>query len=868
MLTSPKRLESPRRTTTPSPRRLRNIMVDAKNKDDRKIRKSRREADEQESSRRQRNSKSRERVDPNIAKGEELKVVVGFKRGRSPARSKCKDDKDIGKDSTTRSARSSHTHTTRSSSASLSSRGGPPSQAPSSPCSSILSSTRGLSHGSLRKKARETLHRHNLNNNYSDLSEESRGSDADSTTKTSKKHKRRNSTGAMESIKEQKRDKLKQQRQRNGDSSKRTNSTESQEQPSCLLSPTKTKKKKRSKSLSHGTEEHKSSSRTPRTTVDDQGKVRRVSEKTVNGDSDGDDAAAASRASSKRSKSIQRTPKSTKSNKSVSSKIPTSSKVSGTGSPRSGKKKKATSSTAAAAMTPKKKGDKKPAPAKVLSVLPAPPLTTEEKGRPPNCVVWPSLTSRPPQESQISFRNDDRNPDITTALDARNTVLNAGEASGLLLSPLTPSLKRRPVISPLPRSTRPPSFSSQISDKSMWVQNDLVVDLRPVKEGERQKLIDVLQDELMFAKKEKVTVLGDAIKTKRELRDVRLELQKSQTERRELRSTVLGHSKLLKEREAKIVNLEKVVETQLDKVEGLEDEVVRANNEIFDLEMRLSQAGLLDGCAAMESGLQQRIEERLERKERELEMREKELRKDHRRILLGDGQPSQNRDQIELEQANKRLEVALNNVKEDAKSILLAKEDEIQELRIQVDGLSVSSGKENKKLQLQLKSEHSRATCEMQRMKDTIAILKLEIQRLKKELASQDRGDATALQNKLDSCKAQYKVMESKFEGAQRRNVILEDDIEHWKQLNCSLEDEVAEWKTEAASWKVKAERASRPAEDNDILSMSSEHRPSALLSMTRKWAESITSMNTSTHSTRSGMSNREETISRATFHH
>jgi hypothetical protein len=296
-------------------------------------------------------------------------------------------------------------------------------------------------------------------------------------------------------------------------------------------------------------------------------------------------------------------------------------------------------------------------------------------------------------------------------------------------------------------------WASPFSTKQ-HLQTNIVVPLTPVhssKPDNVQMEVDALLDEILLLKKDRATGMEEAVKAKRELREVKLELQKCQTERGELKSEVREQDELRRKKECKIAVLEKAVESQLDKVDELEEELRRAHDEILSLESRISQLEDKEGIVSIDQDgrvlpqQQGRLERRLEQKEKDLESREQQLKADRKQILYGTS-PSQEMEKLRRE-------------KEAANHLMKTKDEEIESL--------------------------------------------------KRLLKGRESGNMSELRNNLDTAKVETDLMKSKLEGAQRRNQILEEDIDHWKSVNCNLEDELAEMKAQAAMWKAKYEAES-----------------------------------------------------------
>lgn len=337
---------------------------------------------------------------------------------------------------------------------------------------------------------------------------------------------------------------------------------------------------------------------------------------------------------------------------------------------------------------------------------------------------------------------------------------------------------------------------------------------------------------------------SEAAKLRKELREEKLELQRSQTERRELRAELRERDLIIDESDRKIKALEKAVESQLDKVDDLEEELRRANEEIFDLEEKLGDMGqVLASSSAVETNAlqkekdfgdkrQERMERRLVEREKELEAREKKLRED-REALAKQTQPQREIDQ--LEQDNRMLLKALNRERAEAADKVKEKDEELKKLRQELklakmkSYSQISNGttneniskllQDNVNLQQCLDEEKEKAAAALKEKDDRIASLESELKMFSASGESNGVGGTDAATRELEILKADLIVMRSKLEGAQRRNQLLEDDIDHWKSVNCNLEDELAEWKAQVANWRAKHEDVVQPEDDGSYVS-------------------------------------------------
>ena len=323
-------------------------------------------------------------------------------------------------------------------------------------------------------------------------------------------------------------------------------------------------------------------------------------------------------------------------------------------------------------------------------------------------------------------------------------------------------------------------------------------------DDEQQRLVD----RIALLQTENDNAQAEVSKLRKELRDVKLESQRSQTERRELRADLREREFVIKESDMRIEALEKAVETQLDKIEDMEEELRRANEEIFMLEDKLNRMeddfvdGGGDGVKKerdLAEQRQQRLERRLEEKEKELAEREDALREE-RRLLLKDDKAGRSVEQ--LEQDNRMLLKAMNREKTDAEDKLKEKDAEIEALKTEFrrSGMNGSTP----------------LTGSGGDSDDQVALMEKEIKRLKEELDGLESGEVDKVKRELQAAKNEVQAMKSKYEGAQRRNLILEDEIDHWKSVNCNLEDELAEQKVQVAQWREKYESVVDVVDDDE----------------------------------------------------
>jgi hypothetical protein len=334
--------------------------------------------------------------------------------------------------------------------------------------------------------------------------------------------------------------------------------------------------------------------------------------------------------------------------------------------------------------------------------------------------------------------------------------------------------------------------------------------------GELEKEKEQLTGKIEEMNLENDTSQAEMSKLRKELREVKLESQRSHTERRELRADLREREFVIKESDMRVEALEKAVESQLDKMEEMEDELRRANEEVFILEEKLAhmEAVLAESAAVEGGGAKKEAAmalNRQQRLERRLEEKEKELAerenalKEERGLLLEDGKSSRTVDQ--LEQDNRMLLKAMNREKAEAEEKLQEKDAELTALKTELQRTDLNGDGED--------SAAGGGSGSLLRKKDDqTSFLESELERLKKELQDRDLGDFDEIKRELQAAQNEGQAMKSKYEGAQRRNLILEDEIDHWKSVNCNLEDDLAEQKFQANNWRVKYEDVVETDED------------------------------------------------------
>ena len=277
--------------------------------------------------------------------------------------------------------------------------------------------------------------------------------------------------------------------------------------------------------------------------------------------------------------------------------------------------------------------------------------------------------------------------------------------------------------------------------------------------------------------------------------------------------------KKLKQKDHQIEVLEKAVESQLDKVDELEEELRKVYEDVFVLEGRIADlTGLQQdsegGGSEIQTNSQRRLTELKSKKEENLESRSQHLKEETDRILSA----TQPRDVNDLQKENETLRKALQKKKDGAELIVVAKDQKIHDL---------SEDYPNREDSRTDESLRDRFSSQMDKSEE-ISSMRLEIQRLKEALRDQ---------KSLETSDDEVQVMKARWEGAQRRNLILEEDIEHWKNVNCSLEEELDETKAQGAMWKAKYLTAACAANASSSIGRGSGSgmRSAADISMMRK---------------------------------
>ena len=339
---------------------------------------------------------------------------------------------------------------------------------------------------------------------------------------------------------------------------------------------------------------------------------------------------------------------------------------------------------------------------------------------------------------------------------------------------------------------------------------------------------ELLEEAIVYLKEQQDRARKDAAKAQAELVKVKMDFQKLQGERRELRAELKDCDVIIQERDRKILALEKAVESQLDKVDMLEDDLRKSNDEIYEMEGRmldleekvsLAAATLPDGSTPdgdnVQRDLNQQREARIEKRQKELDEQVQKMKLERERL---DAMKSKN--ESDLMDLHEREIEAMKHVHDELLDKIQEKDEAIEEMQRKLEvawDLSSHGGGAQKSASQNGKSSPSDGEKD-----ETISALNEEISRLKQDLDAVKTGEYGHLRREIEAKTSEAQVMKSQFEGAQRRYMVLEEDIDHWKGLNCTLEDEVQAYKTEANEWKQKYEQLQR---ENEVLGGSAHAR-------------------------------------------
>jgi hypothetical protein len=362
------------------------------------------------------------------------------------------------------------------------------------------------------------------------------------------------------------------------------------------------------------------------------------------------------------------------------------------------------------------------------------------------------------------------------------------------------------------------------------------------------KNISQLKSQVETFKEQRQAANVELSRSRTELISVKLEYQKVQTQRRGLRAELRESEALVVDKDRKIAALEKAIESQLDKAEELEEQLKKAQDEIYQWQDKilLLEAQIMRGVKGRSCSNGDRAEEknvqldeqrhaRLEKRQQELDeqlqqiKRERShlegLRRDNDSQRLGDGH---------LQQVE-----SLKQIQAETAITLIQKEGAIQELQrklevawhLNMEGMISSADTTDTDTPFseeKLLEEKRQLSATLEKKDETIAYMQLELNRLKEGLAgSACSGDFASLEREVGARKAEAQAAKSKYQGAQKRNMLLEDDIDHWKSVNCNLEDDVQAVKAEASEWKAKYEQMQKQAGVSDSGSPGSERRAS-----------------------------------------
>lgn len=317
--------------------------------------------------------------------------------------------------------------------------------------------------------------------------------------------------------------------------------------------------------------------------------------------------------------------------------------------------------------------------------------------------------------------------------------------------------------------------------------------------------------------------------------------------------------KLLDASDQKIQKFEKTINAQFAKVEELEEELRKANEESFLLEDKLQHmenklAESLQHRDEKPADREREFDEKRQaRLERRLEEKNKELQKlrEGRNHLLNTLVPKDELDQLErdkkmlldvlnrekalglelMKEATSEIDDLKNKLKQVRRKSSVTKPSSIrsnsmrsfqrESMRsIQSIGEETVSEllQENDELHEQLELEKSRSSAILQKKDDTIDFMQLEIKKLRKQL---DSKGVSKSKREIERSRSEDTFAKTQIEGLKQRNRILEEDVQHWKSVSCDLEDDLAAWKSQAAQLKdaVDADAVSVDTEESSNVS-------------------------------------------------
>ena len=305
--------------------------------------------------------------------------------------------------------------------------------------------------------------------------------------------------------------------------------------------------------------------------------------------------------------------------------------------------------------------------------------------------------------------------------------------------------------------------------------------------------------------------------------------------------------------------MKKTINAQFAKVEELEEELRKANEESFLLEDKLQHmenklAESLQHRDEKPADREREFDEKRQaRLERRLEEKNKELQKlrEGRNHLLNTLVPKDELDQLErdkkmlldvlnrekalglelMKEATSEIDDLKNKLKQVRRKSSVTKPSSIrsnsmrsfqrESMRsIQSIGEETVSEllQENDELHEQLELEKSRSSAILQKKDDTIDFMQLEIKKLRKQL---DTKGVSKSKREIERSRSEDTFAKTQIEGLKQRNRILEEDVQHWKSVSCDLEDDLAAWKSQAAQLKdaVDADAVSVDTEESSNVS-------------------------------------------------
>jgi hypothetical protein len=280
----------------------------------------------------------------------------------------------------------------------------------------------------------------------------------------------------------------------------------------------------------------------------------------------------------------------------------------------------------------------------------------------------------------------------------------------------------------------------------------------------------------------------EASNSRTELISVKLEFQKAQHQRRGLRAELVESEAIVQDKDRKITALEKAVESQIDRVEELEEQLKKANDEIYHWQDKIlhleaqnlhMDEGSRSNHRAEEKNIQldEQRHARLEKRRKELDEQLQEIQQERSHLEgLRHDNDSQRSGDGHLQQVESLKQIQAET------AIKLSQQDEvIQELQrklevawqLNMDGMESSgntTGTDKQASEEKLLEEKRQLSATLERKDETIAYMQVELNRLKRELAASGSGDFASQEREVDARKAEAQVTKSNYQGDQEHN--------------------------------------------------------------------------------------------------